>query len=75
MLRSGHNDNHLPSSELRALPVWHFEAKSRVMWWAFDTSSARLRGAKELSGNVKEALAPGTLPATIILLSCFSTRL
>jgi MoxR-like ATPase len=33
----------------------------RVLWWAFDPSSAQLRGAKELPGKVKEALPPGTL--------------
>jgi len=33
----------------------------RVLWWAFDPPSAQLRGAKELPGNVKEALPPGVL--------------
>jgi MoxR-like ATPase len=33
----------------------------RVLWWAFDPANARLRGAKELPGSVKEALPPGTL--------------
>jgi MoxR-like ATPase len=33
----------------------------RVLWWAFDPPSARLRGAKALPDQVMKALPPGTL--------------